>query len=805
MQTRPRWFRHLVTLGVVLVATGCDARPEAAGAAPVADRVVESAGFVADCVRDDYPCTWADVPDSTRARSYRIGQLVADFLAVADSIPQVVAVLDSIDGISEVAASELGIRFRLAGSRAIWVALPNDSTAYRLSAPLAPAPGALRPLAALRPAILPVVQGAGERAGVTGRPDSMKQALFVAPYAWESGIYDGAVGEEFANERVTLALALQRGNLELRRRISRGQDVGARSRFTDDPDEAINTTMGDANVSLASFKSWDDYSYVYLTTHGLIATRDGVRMTYLYAGQVAGDVVPNHLDPYLGSSLYREALGEPGVEFSFGGRTGMISGAGGLTPGEIQNCLFQDFVARAQQIRDAAGDLRASESAPGKADGPRCYVNIDPTLQVGVTTEFFRRHYPRGVTNTWIFLVACESMALGDLGDVFTNNGRNRNVAVMGFNRPVSSLFVRPLSRVFTWMVGAGYGIHTIVDSLQTAFPNDQLVGVMLGKPGAVSARLTPSISNPSFAPDVVSLVDPATGQEVVDGGHVQLAGTAGDGAPDSLRLVRQIALLDQRVSADAVKLRVEVAGRGKGTDLVPTLAGNAEDFFRVEPDASDLGFDVRKNERLDLTVVATFPGGGESRWTYRDLSFAGCSWSLNVAGSSRNGTYRGSHATYMDLGEKIVVNIGGTGADGNVITLAIPGVPAGGSRTVEIGARSSETMASFGFGDPGNGNPTQMMFVSGDGSAMRGPNGNVVDHQPGPSTLTVRRSADGTLTGRLSGRAWTQKSMQDYTLDKPGVELRFTAQEWMSMAVLGGKRDVGMADIQKLMAEEPC
>lgn len=524
----------------------------------------------------------------------------------------------------------------------------------------------------------------------------------------------------------------------------------------------------------------------------------------LYAGHVTGEVLPNRLDPFFGNPLYLESLSEPGVEFMFG-RTGLRIAEGFLSMAETRDCLMQDFGSVKSQIRDAEGKLRASESAPGRADGPICFTDIDPALQIGLTTEFFRAHYPRGVSNTWIFLMACESMAVGDLGDVFTNQRRNKNVAVVGFDRSVSAIFVRPIAREFSRMVGAGYGINKIVDSMKKIYVEDNLVGVILGKPGAVSAKLTPGISNPSFAPDIVSLLDASSHIELVDGGNVQLVGAAGDGQPDSLRIVRQIALQDERVAASDVKLRVEVVGRGVGSDLVPTLPGNAEHFFRVEPDASDLGFDVKKDERLDLTVVATLPGGGESRWTYRDISFAGCSWSLNVEGSSRNGKYSGSHATFMDLGEKIVLSIGGTGRDSNVITITLPGIPPGGSRTVEIGAKSSGTLAVFGFGDIGNGNPTQMMFASGDGSGVRGPNGNIVDTQPGPSSLTVSRSADGTLTGRLRGRAWAMKSLQDYTLDKPGVDLRFTAREWMSMAMSDGLRSGKMPDLNKLMAEEPC
>lgn len=225
----------------------------------------------------------------------------------------------------------------------------------------------------------------------------------------------------------------------------------------------------------------------------------------------------------------------------------------------MKDCLFQDFVAPAQQIRDAKGNLRASESASSKADGTPCFIKTDLTLQISLTTEFFRKYYPRGVNNTWIFLMACESMALGDLGDVFTNNRKNKNVAVLGFDRPVSANFVWPLAREFTHMVGAGYGIHDIVDSMQSIYKEDDFIDVILGKRGTKSARLTPGISNPSFAPDIVSLFDPVSGHELLDGGSVGLIGEAGDGKPDSLRVVRQVALLGGRVPAEAVTLRVEV------------------------------------------------------------------------------------------------------------------------------------------------------------------------------------------------------------------------------------------------------
>lgn len=137
MHTRNRLYHHALMLVVVLAVAGCDAYPDAARAETFGDRAsVSTPAYQAGCERDNYPCTWAEVPDSSRARTYRVGQLVADFLAAADSVQQVVPMLDRIEGITDVAASELGIRFRLVGSRAIWVALPNASAAPRSSTPL---------------------------------------------------------------------------------------------------------------------------------------------------------------------------------------------------------------------------------------------------------------------------------------------------------------------------------------------------------------------------------------------------------------------------------------------------------------------------------------------------------------------------------------------------------------------------------------------------------------------------------------------------------------------------------------------
>lgn len=99
----------------------------------------DSSTVVAECVTEKYPCSWAEVPEALRAQTYRIGALVANHLATADSIAQVVELLEMTAQITDVASGELGVRFRIVGARPIFVALPNDSANPRLSSPIIPA------------------------------------------------------------------------------------------------------------------------------------------------------------------------------------------------------------------------------------------------------------------------------------------------------------------------------------------------------------------------------------------------------------------------------------------------------------------------------------------------------------------------------------------------------------------------------------------------------------------------------------------------------------------------------------------
>lgn len=229
-----------------------------------------------------------------------------------------------------------------------------------------------------------------------------------------------------------------------------------------------------------------------------------------------------------------------------------------------------------------------------------------------------------------------------------------------------------------------------------------------------------------------------------------------------------------------------------------------------MEPDASDLGFDVKENERLDLTVVATLPGGGESRWTYRNITFSGCSWSLNVVGSSRAGDYSGSYAVFMVMGERTTLSIGGTGADGNIITVTFPTVAPGASKIVDVGMKSSSTRAAAAFGFMGPamatgdlGNLAQIMLATGDGSSVRGRDGRVIDQYPPAARLEVTRSSSGAMTGRLRGKAWAHRTMQDMHLVKPDVDLRFSAREWLSDVVMAGP--AGRMPSFDEIALEPC
>jgi hypothetical protein len=179
-------------------------------------------------VREGYPCSLADVPQAVRDSSLAALQDAYDALAAGD-LTDARALLESRPDVVEVILGDEAIRFRLEGGGPVWLIDVTDD--------LSPAP--MVPTTGDGPAS--VVGEDTDNDGKVNNRDA-KRAFVMSPYKWQFGYWDQS----------TFLVSL----------------LGSLPAYDGNVKYVANPDENDQNITLADWRSWDQYDAVFVNTHG---------------------------------------------------------------------------------------------------------------------------------------------------------------------------------------------------------------------------------------------------------------------------------------------------------------------------------------------------------------------------------------------------------------------------------------------------------------------------------------------------------------------------------------------------------
>lgn len=638
LQGHDRRPKAAFVLAALFALSGCGTDEAPSPETPTGSARAETP--LMECERDGYPCRWAEVDSAALVNTARVGRIAAAAMKATRDPEAVLRLLS--DGV-ELAESGIGsaaLRFRLPGSRGVWIPLPHDEhnphrggvegVGPRSVGSRSIGPTGAGPWDGSKPAPTVSVQsGEGEGDRIGGEPGSGKHALVLSAAWYQIGKEAADVYQKFASTR---DYAKENGgSVTFHANFSRV--------YPNDPPELQleeNMKLASGHVTVDDLLGWKRYNFIYLATHGYADCEEGPCHTWLLVRDL-----PDALEDL-----------RPVLEDAEWDRRGVEVGLGtidtehpGLSPEQAAACLrLTEFWTSDDPVPNAPGT-----SKPCLPDLP---------TEIGVTTEFFRDAYKNGLSDVVLFLAACQSLKVGDLAEHFTEG--NRDVAVFGYKELVNDASAAELGRKAAELfLDPTYDSDAILTSLKSlAASGDLKSGLEAPFTGTVRGRrpvvqharvaLGDRGSNPTHARDVVELVNPLTGQELEDGGAVVALGAPGDGEPDRVRLQMRVRGIDEETNVDEIDVFLKVGDREESPshDLEREVEPG---IWAVAEEEVQLGFDIGPRETHDLEIRAELEGSGESRWRYEEIRFSTCfsraSWSGPFGGSYSSPYISGSGA----------------------------------------------------------------------------------------------------------------------------------------------------------------
>ncbi len=494
---------------------------------------------VFDCELMQYPCTIADTPEEIRAATVDV---LMDALRVrhASSMEDAIAFLASVPEMAEVLGGNDAIRFRLRGGAPAWltdVSVGDTSTTKA---------------AVKRPADLKhIPTGAGFQAKVVGEDsnrdgkidnEDTKRALLLAPFEWQ-----------FSSDETRLisgnlmGLPAYEGNV----------------RFVSNPDTF------NQNVELADFQSWDDYDFIFVSSHGSRECRESDFTEQSWCGVAINT----------GIVVSTPTMSIPGILYG---------------------------VAYSQKEVDELG------------------FTPERLIKVMVTGPFFRTHYPNGLDNSVVILSACETG--GRFAGAFAEDLGGEDFVMVAWSEkvPVPDAFSASTMLVEELVNGL-----TTEEALQKLDEAGLRAVLNNNLETAEFTRYAPNGGDQRIIELPTILHE---GKEMLDDTDIALLveGTPGDEVNDRLNLDLRVkgVLPDKK---DQYQIRYEVGGRQATGTYDLASASEAEGYAYVVEHDVDLGFPLESGP-LKLEAIVDLPEGGESRFQV-DATVGRCFWRLEIGG----------------------------------------------------------------------------------------------------------------------------------------------------------------------------
>ena len=617
-----------------------------------------------ECETRGYPCRWKDVSPEVVRRTDLTGEIAGLYGASGASLGEIAEYLEARPGMAAVQVVGTGVRFRLEGGRPAWI-YPGDELAHHRSrsrpgnqevdrtadpevprrppqARLSAAPGqnplttgaqALATL--LAPRLFASAQSAAQ--GVADdEPGTGKRALVLSPFEHE---FPGT-GPSFARRANVIRDYRQRYGGEVVYHAD--LDMWNADAPAVSPERLVDgTPLLTGPVEFEDFLTWDHYNLVVLASHGTehpcaapppVGGKEAPRLALPEGPHFACPMI------WAGHAKEESYAGFLGVEVLT--YVGSIHGANpGLTRDEAEWCAGE---------MEAGAASESIAPPPETAGGKRCQVTVGERSRrlLGLWTPFFEEQYRSGLNNVIVFMAACRSGIGNVLLDLLAPPG-NEHVTVIGFDTTVSGEDAFEVGRRLLDLINQGFHTREILARLARMDRTKHMVGRSLA-PGDESPPATPSkildaSAGPTHGRDIVLLIDPATGEELVDGSAVRVVGMAGDGAPDRLRIHPQVIGVAETDPRSRLQLRVSEKDAVTPRETYDPDLPVGEGAYR-HADTVALGRDHTNGETVDLEVRLDWREGGFSRWFYRSIRLTSypCEFTATVSASPYAGHYEG-------------------------------------------------------------------------------------------------------------------------------------------------------------------
>ena len=726
---------------VVLLGAACGPAESgpvdgASGTTPPSERP-EDGAYVRpafECETLDYPCTYDEVDPRVMAASMALG-IEADRRLLSSTTDAVAEWLSDQSEVVQVQFDETAIRFRVAEGRPLWAAKeaptadPARSTPRvpHTHAPSMPYSGSVaRPAngtAPLPPAVPALFETNSKSAKKRNGVRQDKSALILSPFKWE-----------FKNDETD----------QLYEWLTDPNKSKAARQYTSVTLLQDSIYGGAPSVSIASFRNWDQYDLIHVSSHGQQAC--GV-----IGGSLAG--------PACATVVYTGALVSQGIPLT-GAPQGSVVG--------------EEWIA---VIPTACSGLQVGDANYALYD---CQHG---QWWQGVTPDFFVDQGPP-LENTLIFMSACESMTANDLARALAGPGSTFygfTIAVPQADAPkIATVFYRvalqrglPADRALTAAKTQGPGLSFFTGPgtptrSPLAAPNQHGEMVRFGSP-SLRAR------------EVVSILDRTTENELQDDGIVtDVIGAPNDGKPDSVLVIAQVDGIDNTQDPANFTLEVQVDG-------APAVSANLQtnphpEVWQVEVTVP-LGFDHDPQDRFDVEIRTDLEEGGTSQWRYERIRLGGCYWTLDLSGIAAAGRYTGVQATFLDMGQGMTLTLGGVDDETLISTLVMqnpPGIGAG-PTPFPLGVDPNQDGGLFMNIPPTNG-VVHLPFASGNSRPIRGDNPpRVIGIEPPPLDFTYTRLDQEWVEGHAYGTLFSV-DLSGTRVHRASVQLHFRAKEALDL-----------------------
>ena len=564
---------------------------------------------LSECELEGYPCSPADMSPEARALSHQYVDAVRERLDAGESFEEVGDWLAAQGDIAHVLGDSVALRFRVTGGSAQWFYDPPSGIARPVPSEPAPAATGSTPSVGLKA----VVREDDDEDRVK------KRALFIEPFEefieTPTGQWNDKLNELHDYEQV---------------------------------DHLVNQSVSDEY-----FRNWDDYRFVWVTTHGKHLPTDSPTYSALFSSRMCEESgwLRTEVEAGRGDELTRG--GTTSLRALFGFPRGFVLES--LTPEQAER-LEQHEIAETPELDGIhCGNLEMDWIfVPGYQPGDGALTDVIIKYWFYDDT-WFRQQFGGGLENAVVYQRACTSdklpleVASGSRGAIL---GWSDTINSADDDLTIGVLFDELITKGETLQ----YALERVFDAGFHRFTRGEknpTLEVVSEGAGQRQIRVR----------EIIAIVDPVLGLPLPDEGGVLKAKEINSEGHTLVDVPVEVAGFGQR-SPDEFSIRIF---DGQGEPL--SSAVPAEDRFMMIPIEIPEG--VAEPKEFDIEARVSLPEGPELALSKHPITVTieppgDCRFSVRVAGTEVTGQSK-DVATFQseDFGDGALIGINLEQSDG--------------------------------------------------------------------------------------------------------------------------------------------